>query len=265
MDNPRFSVVIPTSDRPEFLQRAIRSSLAQSMSVEVIVVDDSSVRYSNFNESVVSQFDRVRYIRETIKMGVSAARNIGAHYARSDKIVFLDDDDWWLSGYLTAVSCQFQRAHADLVLSSFLEENNGILVPEKVPRRELFPSDFLIRNPGLRGSNIAISKELFMEMGGFDESLTSMNDLDFGFRVFSKSGVNYSRIAKPFVVFNQHGGNRLSTPGSMNKHNGVREFYLKHYTVFSHDQHIKYLERAQRFWRVDIGTANKKTLRQVTG
>ena len=89
MDDPLFSVIVPTYQRPPFLLEALDSVRRQTIeSFECIVVDDGSpepVRLAND--------DRVRLVRRPINGGVAAARNTGIDHARGRYITFLDDDD----------------------------------------------------------------------------------------------------------------------------------------------------------------------------
>jgi glycosyltransferase involved in cell wall biosynthesis len=90
LDRPAVTVVIPTHDRAQLLQRAVRSALGQTFAnLEVIVVDDASAEAAR-----VETFDpRVRVIRLDRPAGVCAARNLGLREARGRWVVVLDDDD----------------------------------------------------------------------------------------------------------------------------------------------------------------------------
>lgn len=86
---PRFSVIIPTRDRPTLLRDAILSALGQSTAdLEVIVVDDGSSC-----TPILPDDPRVRLTRLHAKQGASAARNRGIDVARGQYLCFLDDDD----------------------------------------------------------------------------------------------------------------------------------------------------------------------------
>jgi len=86
------SVIIPTYNRRELVQRALRSVLAQTRRVdEVIVVDDGST--DGTGEALAAAFgDRIVYLRQS-NAGVSAARNRGLALARGRYLALLDSDD----------------------------------------------------------------------------------------------------------------------------------------------------------------------------
>ncbi len=95
----KFSVIIPTYNRVEFILLAIRSVLLQSYkNFELIVVNDGS---TDETESVVATIkdSRLRYIR--IENGERGkARNTGVQLATGDYVTFLDSDDQLYDDYL---------------------------------------------------------------------------------------------------------------------------------------------------------------------
>ncbi|MFN0316552.1 MAG: glycosyltransferase family 2 protein [Burkholderiales bacterium] len=97
MTAPRFSVVLPTHNRPKFLAEAVASIAVQTMrDLEVIVVDDDSVPPAQPNDAGIS----IRLIRHAQAQGGAASKNTGASAARGELIAFLDDDDLYAPTYL---------------------------------------------------------------------------------------------------------------------------------------------------------------------
>ena len=89
---PFVSVVVPTRDRPDQLDRCLEALEGQtaSDSIEVIVVDDGSTNRVAVEE-VVRDRPRVRLVRQA-GAGPAAARNTGVRAARGTYICFTDDD-----------------------------------------------------------------------------------------------------------------------------------------------------------------------------
>jgi hypothetical protein len=82
----KFSVVIPTYNRPHLLARAIRSVEEHLPGAEIVVVDDASIMPEPVGAGV-------RYFRQPRNQGPGAARNRGIAQATGDWLICLDDDD----------------------------------------------------------------------------------------------------------------------------------------------------------------------------
>ncbi len=92
----KFSIITPTYNRANLIERAIKSILNQSyQNFEMIIVDDGS---TDNTDEIVSKYlydTRIRYVKATQNGGVNKARNIGIRNIAqdSDWITFLDSDD----------------------------------------------------------------------------------------------------------------------------------------------------------------------------
>ncbi len=95
MSAPAVSVIIPTFNRPAFLEEAVQSVLAQTISdYEIIVIDNGSEGRFQARIQDVRRFGaHISMYRLPPARGVSAARNFGLEKATGDYVVFLDDDD----------------------------------------------------------------------------------------------------------------------------------------------------------------------------
>lgn len=85
------SIVIPTYNHARYLPEAIRSALAQTAPVEVIIVDDGSTDDTAVAAAAVKDA-RVTYLWQQ-HAGPSAARNFGIEAARGEFVMLLDADD----------------------------------------------------------------------------------------------------------------------------------------------------------------------------
>lgn len=101
---PLVSIGIPTYNRAEGLERALRSALAQDYgAVEIVVSDDAS---TDATESLMlplaGQERRLRYVRQQRNLG--HARNFQAllDAARGEYFMWLSDDDWIDPTYVSA-------------------------------------------------------------------------------------------------------------------------------------------------------------------
>jgi glycosyltransferase involved in cell wall biosynthesis len=89
---PRISVVVPTRDRPEALERCLAALARQTdPSIEIVVVDDGSRDEGAVPRVVVRVVPGARIVRGR-GAGPAAARNRGVQAARGDVVCFTDDD-----------------------------------------------------------------------------------------------------------------------------------------------------------------------------
>ncbi len=246
------TVIVTSHDRPHFLRQALRSVCDQQTRNRIIVVDDSSAEHAPLVKGITSQHPRALYVRTQGNRGVSTARNIGAMCADSEYIAFLDDDDRWLSDYLESALGIIGRMNVDVLLCGFAVKEGNLALPEKIPPPVLRSEDFLLGNPGLRGSNLFIRRSAYFSCGGFDPNFRSMNDVDFGYRLFANEGLAYVAVPEPKVLFRQHKGARLSTPGSLEKRSGISAFWKRYMRKMSTLQRAKFVAKAASMWGCNI-------------
>lgn len=89
------SVIIPTYNRAEFLERAIASAFAQQgVDIEVIVIDDGSTDATDkVLKNLQKTYGESLRIHVQSNLGASVARNVGIDLARGAFVQFLDSDD----------------------------------------------------------------------------------------------------------------------------------------------------------------------------
>ena len=104
MARPFVSVLIDTYNHEHFIEDAIVSVLEQDFPAsdrEIIVVDDGS---TDRTPEIVRKFaPQVRLLRKQ-NGGQASAFNAGIPECKGQIIAFLDGDDWWAQGKLTAVT-----------------------------------------------------------------------------------------------------------------------------------------------------------------
>lgn len=187
-DLPEVTVVVPTRDRWDLLQRrALRSALAQEqVRLEVVVVDDGSVEPA---PSSVENDPRVRVVRHDTSRGVAAARNTGIREARAPWTAFLDDDDLWAPPKLSEQLGQLAAADASFVYSAVAHTNlagDVLTIDPAPPAREL--RELLLAGNVIPGaaSNIVVKTDLLRELGGFDVHLFILEDPDLALRLIGR-------------------------------------------------------------------------------
>lgn len=182
------SAIIPTYNRRDLVIRAIESVLAQTRSVEeIVVIDDGST--DGTGDVLRERYGgRIRYVYQP-NAGVSAARNHGMSIAQGRYFALLDSDDEWLPKK-TARQIEWMEAHPDfgMVLCDVERIDAQRRVIDIFHRREVIREDgwalrWIIHNPALAPASAVLRREVFADIGGFDESLRTAEDIDFHLRI----------------------------------------------------------------------------------
>ena len=110
MNRPLVSVVIPTFNRKELLEKSIESVLAQTLNdFELFIVDDASTDgTAEWLMKNVNLDKRIHVIRLPVNRGCNAARNVAVSRARGRYLAFLDDDDLFLPERLELTVAKFE-------------------------------------------------------------------------------------------------------------------------------------------------------------
>ncbi|WP_158650917.1 glycosyltransferase family 2 protein, partial [Acinetobacter indicus] len=96
-NQPLVTVYIPTYNRLELLQRAVKSVQEQTYhNLEIIIVDDCSTDGTHeYLEKVSKEDKRVRYFLKEKNSGACVSRNIAIKNSKGEFITGLDDDDYF--------------------------------------------------------------------------------------------------------------------------------------------------------------------------
>lgn len=243
------AAIIATCDRPELLPRALESARRQQTAVdEIIVVNDGLVELG-IELGDVLDLAGVRLVRTGPYAGPAAARNAGAAAASSEVLAFLDDDDRWSPEHITEVKQLSEDS--ELVLTAFRRQTRSGDIELRVPPPTLVASDWLVQNRGLQGSNVAIRREAFTRLLGFDELLWCAEDIDFAVRC-ADLALRYRRTELPTVTYHSHTGTRITSPGPRHRHSH-RTFLAAHGSRMTIDQVRAFRERTMTLFGVDPG------------
>lgn len=202
-----FSVIIPTYNRVDKLERCVLNILNQSVSLnnyEVIIVDDCSQDGTEeFCCQLVNQNSNVRYIRNQVNKGRCVTRNEGIRAAQGKYLVFLDNDLLTSPNFLESQLDYFKK-HAGEKIAII----NNTTYPNEVLAGSNFGAFIQSRAIGyssegnmryidynnipanyFAGGGSSVSKEDAFSIGLFEESLKKYGSEDelFGYR-FIKSG-----------------------------------------------------------------------------
>jgi glycosyltransferase involved in cell wall biosynthesis len=197
-DTPLVSVVIAAYNAEKYIQQTIDSILAQTFcDYEIIVVDDGSTDATK--EILACYGERIRYCYLQNSGGPAKPRNVGIRMSRAKYIALFDHDDVMVPDKLKKqVACLEKHPEVSLVFSDFLfwdgnaakgtmlERESTKKLFERILRQSdgtalLFKRpiyDELLRGNFIGTSTIVVRREDILGLGGFDESLVGIDDLD---------------------------------------------------------------------------------------
>lgn len=201
MDKLNFSVIIPSFNRNQELRDCLeRISRQTYKNFEVIVIDDcSSVPVCIEQDFGLS----ICLIRNIKNQGAAQSRNIGVQNARGEWIVFLDDDDYFEDDKMAELSKIIANHKINFIyhpakMHLINEQCHYITKPESNVQ-SLSIENMLNANQIGGTSMIAMTRELFLESGGFCGELKAVEDYEFLLRVVQNKSFRPYFLAKPLT------------------------------------------------------------------
>ena len=174
-------------------------------------MDDGSVD-GTIRELDAVDDGRLRVLRHDHPKGVSAARNLGLAHVAAPWVAFLDDDDVWSPGHLSAMLGAIRRSsrtreRVGLVFSGHLDLNGDREVTNVTPAAPAESVREGLRRMNLVGcpSRVLLSTEAVEAVGGFDTRLSVVADWDLWVRVVA--GHEIVRCPELLVGYMRHTGN----------------------------------------------------------
>jgi glycosyltransferase involved in cell wall biosynthesis len=185
MDAPEISVVIPVRNGMPWLEEQLQAVVHQRCEEawEVVVSDNGSTDQSvSFVEELIAQGRPIRLVDASEVYGPGATRNVGVKAAKGGLIAFCDADDVVQPGWLQACVRSLAEAEATAGLSDYWSLN-GLPVPEPaIPRPPPAKAQFGFLDAAM-SSNLAVRREVFEQLDGFDEALMVGEDTDLCWRI----------------------------------------------------------------------------------
>lgn len=200
------SVIIPTYNDGELIERCLASVAGQSLRpLEIIVIDDGSDDRDAVAAlaRVRARYTETRFVRQD-NAGPSAARNRGVAEARGEWIAFVDADD-----ELTTDSLALRRARAEAEPKAdavycgvtFVEPDGARFASAYADRSEPLDNDLIGSKTGIPGFLWAylIRADLVRGVGGLNENLDIMEDFDLLARL-GRAGAWIAGDARPGYI-----------------------------------------------------------------
>ena len=209
-DGFSISVVIPTYNRWNLLNRALTSVVNQTYPAqEITVVDDGSDE--SLGDSLRNSFPSVHFLRQENK-GVASARNLGIKQSTGEWIALLDSDDEWEPKKLEKQmaflkkSPELRAIHTE---ERWIRNGNEVNPPAYLDKSSHLLWERSLRHCLICPSSVLIHRSVFETVGLFDEKLTVCEDYDFWLRLLLEQEIGL--VDEKLVI--KHGGHedQLST------------------------------------------------------
>ena len=168
--NAQASIVIPTHDRIGELRQLLRSALAQTVPVEILVMDDGSSGATG--EMIRNEFPQIRYFHLGSECGPAFQRNRGIEIA-SNNIVFPLDDDVLFSSPRTVEQtvAEFGHPRVGAIGIPFINVGYDHIVRQRAPEAHAI---YLAH--AFVGAAHAIRRDVFLKLGGYREHFFYMGE-----------------------------------------------------------------------------------------
>jgi len=185
---PLVSIILPTYNREELLQRAVVSVINQTYkNWELIIADDGS-KDNTFEiiKKYQSQFENIRYLRHSNRK-LPLTLNAAIQASMGEYLTFLGSDD------------EYKKDHIQLRVEEIMEENidfihGGVeIIGDPYVKDKNDKSKLIHLNDCSIGGTFFAKKEVFVNLNGFKD-IEYSEDSEFFERVLSKyeiKKVNY--------------------------------------------------------------------------
>jgi tetratricopeptide (TPR) repeat protein len=202
-DDPLVSIIIPTQNRAILLKDALASVAGQTYrNWEVVVINDGGEDISGVIDALPREImTRAVVLRQPAPTGQARARNRAIQASRGEIVAFLDDDDIYKPEHLETLVQGLRESGAGVAYTLTEKVNERLVDGKRVEfqRNVAFPdlhysrALLLVRN-FIPSAGWGVRRACFEQCGGFDESLTCLEDWDLLMRFSGRT--DFHRIPK---------------------------------------------------------------------
>lgn len=210
---PKISVVIPTYNRKEYLQKAVESCLEGNKKhrVEVVVVDDGSTDGTREWLRALDSNQVKAVFQES--SGAPQARNRGLEAATGAYIKFLDDDDWLAKGALQEEVAALEKTSADVTYGQVvcIDESGHSWIdarPTPIHRVDDWLTAITQEALSVHPARFMYRRQLLSDIQ-WVPSLPVRQDYDFALQVARKLP-SFEVVDQVVYYYRQHRGGRVS-------------------------------------------------------
>jgi len=238
------AVITRTKDRPKLLERAVKSIHAQSFSDYIHVIINDGGDKGAVERLTAPYGERIVVIHNEVSNGMEAASNKAIKSVGSRYVAIHDDDDTWHAEFLERTvrhleetkamgvvvrtdkvteELQADGSAAHIKIEQWLPDVKAVNLYRQCIDNQMTPITFIYR------------REVFDEIGYYDESLPVCGDWDFGIRFLQKWDVDF--IDPGFALANYH--HRTFKPGVEGNTSYAGNDKARYYTNFLMNKYLR--------------------------
>ena len=205
--SPLFSIIVPVFNAGEYLDRAVASVRAQTLTdFELILVDDGSTDGA-IDRARLIQDARLCFLRQS-NQGAPVALNRGLAAASGEYVALLDADDFWAPNKLER-HLEYFRAHpqADLTFTGIVYvgiDDEPLDLPQRRPTGRFTFEQLFVDYVIPSSSAMAFRRTATQIAGSFDPAMLYMYDIDFVLRLARIRPANIVGMTEPLTFYRRH-------------------------------------------------------------
>jgi GT2 family glycosyltransferase len=190
------SVIIPSYNPELKLPYTLNALVSQKQWIDELVIVIDKRNFTSGSKIILEKFATVFNLK-VIPQDVSGrgrSRNKGVDDSPGDLLIFLDDDMLAENG-LIEKHINYHRMSPGIIVSGSGYRNPSmggydfgkfLLMMEKVWKKGFDkPVEVKLEKFNFTASNLSVSKEIFLRLGGFDTRFSDGEDFDFGIRAIN--------------------------------------------------------------------------------
>lgn len=206
MDNS-VSVIITFFNEKSLIRRAVASvikNLEVYRGCEIILCNDGPLLATEILRelpSIPSSID-FKIVTNNHERGPGGNRNTGISEAKNNFIAFLDADDFWKTGKITAQLELCKKGHNFIATAYEFEDSATLVQP---PRNIIRPID-IFKKRGLGTSTVLVTREL-IDNARF-ANFRFAQDIDFWYKLALNNNFSFAALSEAYTVYNIGGSTK---------------------------------------------------------
>lgn len=222
INTAKVSIIIRTSERYIFLERAIADVLRQTYKAwYIILVNDGGdvERINGILEKYQVPQDKIKVITIADNQGLHKAINVGAKAVETEFVVMHDDDDTWDADFLKETIAYLEEDSSRMGVITHSYKVYETVKEDSIKEKKKKPFNFeiksvigmydMLKNNLFSPISFVYRSSVYKEIGYFDETLQVLEDWEFNIRFLMKHDIHV--IEKPLA--NYH----IRLQGNMNQ------------------------------------------------